>query len=1204
MFRRLVMLIPILLWVGCDDAADSNPPDDPVIGMGDECAGEAMRCAGDIVQACAAGVWVDAAACAPDQQCADGVCVGECVANCAERSCGSDGCGGTCGTCEDPATCGADGQCASPAAACGDDVCNGDETCSTCAVDCGNCCGDGVCGADETCVSCAADCGCTDPEVCDADRAQCAGCAPQCDGRACGDDGCGGSCGACGDAACVDGLCAVECMPTCDGRLCGTDGCGGNCGVCNDNQACDAAGQCVAPPEACGDAQCGDGEDCSTCAQDCGDCCGDGRCAAVENCTACAADCACPDGERCADDRRACVAVCVPQCNGRNCGDDGCGGDCGQCDDAQACDAGVCVDICQPDCTDRACGGDGCMGRCGECDAGAACDEGVCEAVCQPNCMGLECGADGCGGVCGVCEGDETCHRAGACRLPLVIDAPGVYPREGSRDEGRLLLAERSLVTLRLSGADGACTGLNRIILYTPDDVFVRSARDTEDTPCAALSMPLNAGEYKVFLEFFEVDAAYTLTAEFEPIDDTINAPGVYERLPVNGDDAVTIQVAEPSVLAVIASHPDAVVCPYSATLELTQGGQLLGNGVSRRGGNGCGRLLVEVQPGEYSLQLYNDEPDRPLERYWLQIAMTPMGPAELDDDAVIGRPGAVAGEPDEITLNIAGPSLLRFRIEDGLGHCVAYRYGIDQPDIFNDARCVDFARQMPHPGGEVTLFLDAEMGLGPYVFLLDIEPIPTGDAFLPRSPILRPEIDGDSAFVFVEVPSRVDFTLEGLGAPCDSGISRTQHEGYGPGNGGVADGPCAWSALLDPGLHGFSYSAAEMPRGVPMDRRITVTPLDVDIPGPGVYGRARALELESTPFVLDVPQVVRITALRRDLQACIAYDFAIVSEDGRRVEPQMSGCRALVALLPAGAYRFERQGDAADFHFEFVETVQGSASVLRPATDIRGEVLHLSGPPDAVLYLSQFVDGVCPPMGSSPQITNLDGDTTAFDCSVPGLRDLNGHALLWEAGARIPERSFVMRWDVPQPVPFEAQFAADAPFEVTTAAVDAPGLVLVEQSPCGDVPTIRNVNGLLDRRGQPVSKSSRCATAFMAAPGLYSMTRLNPDAPTTWSVTQPGNPLDVPEQRPMPRIAFDGTYAAPINVDRAGRLHVRLTQNGGNCFLADRSWTLFSEDGREGQRVNQCEKVIVTEADQPVGVLIGPPAGVIFSGVISTWWE
>ena len=76
-------------------------------------------------------------------------------------------------------------------------------------------------------------------------------CTPQCDGRACGSDGCGGSCGTCDEwgtqcslGACVRVACGLA--RTCDLRACGSDGCGGSCGTCPKSSTCnDATGQCI-----------------------------------------------------------------------------------------------------------------------------------------------------------------------------------------------------------------------------------------------------------------------------------------------------------------------------------------------------------------------------------------------------------------------------------------------------------------------------------------------------------------------------------------------------------------------------------------------------------------------------------------------------------------------------------------------------------------------------------------------------------------------------------------------------------------------------------------------------------------------------------------------------------------------------------------------------------------------------------------------
>ena len=67
--------------------------------------------------------------------------------------------------------------------------------------------------------------------------------------------------------------------------------------------------------------------------------CGDGACAGAggENCGNCPADCVCACGEMC--DWDACVFI---NCEGKECGDDGCGGICGQCGEGEECVGGKC----------------------------------------------------------------------------------------------------------------------------------------------------------------------------------------------------------------------------------------------------------------------------------------------------------------------------------------------------------------------------------------------------------------------------------------------------------------------------------------------------------------------------------------------------------------------------------------------------------------------------------------------------------------------------------------------------------------------------------------------------------------------------------------------------------------------------------------------------------------------------------------------
>lgn len=90
----------------------------------------------------------------------------------------------------------------------------------------------------------------------------------------------------------------------------------------------------------CGDGKCNNGENCSSCQQDCGKCCGNGKCDNGENCSSCEKDCGkccgngkCDNGENCSS--------CEKDC-GKCCGNGKCdyGEDCASCEK----DCGICND--------------------------------------------------------------------------------------------------------------------------------------------------------------------------------------------------------------------------------------------------------------------------------------------------------------------------------------------------------------------------------------------------------------------------------------------------------------------------------------------------------------------------------------------------------------------------------------------------------------------------------------------------------------------------------------------------------------------------------------------------------------------------------------------------------------------------------------------------------------------------------------------
>ena len=143
-------------------------------------------------------------------------------------------------------------------------------------------------------------------------------CTPSCEGRQCGPDGCGGSCGGCTAPKVCNtqtGQCVSSCTPSCSGRECGDNGCGGSCGSCSPPLSCTSAGLCACQPQ-CSGKQCGpDG-----CGGSCGNCPGGAQCQSNGTCS------------------------CQPQCAGKQCGSDGCGGFCGNCPSQHTCDAtGMCV---------------------------------------------------------------------------------------------------------------------------------------------------------------------------------------------------------------------------------------------------------------------------------------------------------------------------------------------------------------------------------------------------------------------------------------------------------------------------------------------------------------------------------------------------------------------------------------------------------------------------------------------------------------------------------------------------------------------------------------------------------------------------------------------------------------------------------------------------------------------------------------------
>jgi len=229
-------------------------------------------------------------------------------------------------------------------------------------------------------------------------------CLPDCKSKECGGDGCGGSCGTCGDfVACLESLggppvCLDGELAACERVQCGPSWWGechdGMCWdvwpwcSCTDGWVCvDSAdgvtvlqkessggkfgGYCVPPSSVCGNGTCDVevvGEDCSSCPDDC----------------SCLPGLECVAGE----------CVCAPDCAGKECGNDGCEGFCGECETGWGCSA---LGLCQ-----RSCFGEGQVVASDEAD-------GCCDGLTAVSyCHVIDIGPD--------CDGDCPCHSEGcAC---------------------------------------------------------------------------------------------------------------------------------------------------------------------------------------------------------------------------------------------------------------------------------------------------------------------------------------------------------------------------------------------------------------------------------------------------------------------------------------------------------------------------------------------------------------------------------------------------------------------------------------------------------------------------------------------------------------------------------------------------------------------------------------------------------------------
>ena len=259
------------------------------------------------------------------------------------------------------------------------------------------------------------------------------------------------------DGACVDGMCEGEADAYAGPCIPGTEptpGCWGPAWQC----PCNDCSVCV-DIESCGNGQCeaGNGETCANCPADCG-CAGDlqcvdGQCVELVGCAGfCGAEssdgCYCDDlcvdyGDCCDNACEECpdLAFCnePDPCAGKECGPDGQGGTCGECEHGFECVGGICEEETGPECGDGACDDgedcDSCAADCA-CAEGSQCVNGQCLAPCDDECADGDVGCEGILPWTCVLPPDSMClikSYAAACEDGFVCDdATGTCVEEGT----------------------------------------------------------------------------------------------------------------------------------------------------------------------------------------------------------------------------------------------------------------------------------------------------------------------------------------------------------------------------------------------------------------------------------------------------------------------------------------------------------------------------------------------------------------------------------------------------------------------------------------------------------------------------------------------------------------------------------------------------------------------------------------------------
>jgi hypothetical protein len=425
----------VLEGAPCDDGNFCTADDH--CGGGGDCAGTPAACNDDnpcTFDSCTPETgcvhqWLDEGACndgngcTQNDACSAGVCTGQTV-DCDDGDpCTFDSCQEPLGTCisqpEDGLPCD-DGNPCTGGDFCEAGLCQPGQDGPAC--DDGNPCTQDSCTVEQGCkytptagTNCNDNNQCTSSDKCNSNGV-CVGTALVCqDSNPCTVDGCDENSGctfevavnqACDDAnPCTDndkcssgGLCNGIPKNCDDANPCTDDGCDLLAGciytglsgqLCNDNDACTSEDQCVNGSCTGVQMQCADNDACTS------DYCLAGQCVfqPIEGCgtPTCSDKCgqnlgSCFCDEWCQVQKDCCPDVCThcpynwcctPKCEGKECGSDGCGGDCGSCPEGKYCQ-GWQNKCAQCDCDYKKCGEDQCGNSCGTCAAGQLCIVGLC----------------------------------------------------------------------------------------------------------------------------------------------------------------------------------------------------------------------------------------------------------------------------------------------------------------------------------------------------------------------------------------------------------------------------------------------------------------------------------------------------------------------------------------------------------------------------------------------------------------------------------------------------------------------------------------------------------------------------------------------------------------------------------------------------------------------------------------------------------